>query len=494
LSAARAADVTITADASRTVQVMRGGFGASWHAIEEPMPVEGDRSHGGSAWGAHPPANDTARWKQIYRHADWLGLDFVRVEVEQRMYQPARDRFTWDTPEMKILYRILDWCERRGADVFLQQMWGNVDWNAFPEFLGDPIKRLHSGPLSMDDYGNGIAALVKHLTRTKRYTCIKWICINNEPRYDWSWWQKPPNDPMSLRDGLAATRRALDREGITIPLSGPDWTDLPELKPEEIDFDEFIGAYDLHSYYARFDWGGKEGYPMTQAEQRLKDWRRWATSRNKPLFLSEVGTMVFGWRTNHPGPSTWDAAIKDAELVVRALNLGVEGFNRWSFVNRGDLDGVWQMIDTWDPQTQQLLQSVTPRPNAYFVYGLISRLTAKHSSVLACGTRGGQIDGMNRVFATALKSPKGNLTWMLVNDAPRAWSAELKLAGAAAGKLHKYQVTPAQRDQPGLEINPVSQLKLTAGAGTFTETLPPSSLTIYSSYRLKHSDRGVTAE
>ena len=53
---------------------------------------------------------------------------------------------------MRILYRILDWCERNHADVFLQQMWGNVDWNAFPEFHDDPVKRAHSGPRSMDDF------------------------------------------------------------------------------------------------------------------------------------------------------------------------------------------------------------------------------------------------------------------------------------------------------------------------------------------------------
>jgi hypothetical protein len=53
LSPAHAApEATITADASRTIQPMRGGFGASWHAIEEPMPVVGDHSHGGSAWAA----------------------------------------------------------------------------------------------------------------------------------------------------------------------------------------------------------------------------------------------------------------------------------------------------------------------------------------------------------------------------------------------------------------------------------------------------------
>jgi hypothetical protein len=90
-------------------------------------------------------------------------VDFCRVEIEQRSYEPERNQFTWDSPELKILYRILDWCERRSVDVFFQQMWGNVDWNAFPEFRGDPVKRVHSGPHSMDDFADGLAALVKHL-------------------------------------------------------------------------------------------------------------------------------------------------------------------------------------------------------------------------------------------------------------------------------------------------------------------------------------------
>ena len=199
VAAASESELTLTADFHQDIQVLRGGLGASWHAMETPIPVVGDRSHGGSGWGGYPPAGDDAAWRQIYRHADWLGLDFCRVEVEQRIYEPERNQFTWDSPEMKILYRILDWCERRHVDVFFQQMWGNVDWNAFPEFRGDPVKRVHSGPYSMDDFADGLAALVKHLVKTRRYTCIKWICINNEPRYDWSWWQRPPNEPMSLR-------------------------------------------------------------------------------------------------------------------------------------------------------------------------------------------------------------------------------------------------------------------------------------------------------
>ncbi len=500
LSAQSSSEVILTVRGDQVIHTMRGGIGASWHAIEAEIPtgvkhaVFAGPAHGGSAWGGHPPAGDSARWKQIERHADWLGLDFVRVEVEQRMWEPERDRFTWDAPEMRILYRILDWCERRQADVFFQVMWGNVDWNAFPEFRGDPVTRVHSGPQSMEAFADGVARLMKHLVRTKRYSCIRWLCINNEPGYEWSWWQKPPNTPISLRAGLAAVRQALDREGLRIPLSGPDWTDCPELKPERIDFDEFIGAYDLHSYYARFDWADTTGYPLAVAEKNLAAWRGWASARDKPLFLSELGTMAYGWGGNKPGPATFESAIKDAELVVRGLNLGVDGFNRWSFVNRGDLDGQWQMISTWDAAHKTLLKTITPFPNSYFVYGLISRLTAKHSSVLACTTVGGQVDGTNRVFAAALRSPKGNLTWLIVNDAPRAWSARLALGGASVRTLCKYQVTSAQRDQPGLRIQPLNKIRVSGDSGNLVDTLPPMSLTVYSSYELSSDARGVVAD
>lgn len=296
---------------------------------------------------------------------------------------------------------------------------------------------------------------------------------------------------MPLRDGLAAVRSALDREGIRVPLSGPDWTDLPELKPEKVDFDAFIGAYDLHCYSAGFDWHTGGGYPLAIAEKRLAEWHQWSAERGKPLFLSELGTMIYGWGGNKPGPSTWEAAIKDAELVVRALNVGVDAFNRWSFVNRGDLDGAWQMIDTWDPGRKALRKTFAPCPNAYFVYGLISRLTAKYSSVVACERSGGQVDGTNRVFAAALRSPRGHLTWIVLNDAERGWAADFSLKGCRRTALYKYQVTGEQRNKPELKIDPLRAAAITAGTAAFSDVLPPMSVTLYSTWNLKHSDRGI---
>ena len=53
VSASSGSEVRLTVDADTVIRTMSGGFGASWHAIEQPIAVERDRSHGGSAWGGN---------------------------------------------------------------------------------------------------------------------------------------------------------------------------------------------------------------------------------------------------------------------------------------------------------------------------------------------------------------------------------------------------------------------------------------------------------
>lgn len=56
---------------------------------------------------------------------------------------------------------------------------------------------------------------------------------------------------------------------------------------------------------------------------------------------------------DHPGPGRYDWAFKDAELVVRRLDAGVDGVNRWSFIQRGDFDGPGQFIETWETKSRE---------------------------------------------------------------------------------------------------------------------------------------------
>lgn len=500
-SVAVSKDVRITVDLARVVNTMRGGIGASWHAIERPIPVSEtphpvfpNKSHGGSGWGAYPPAEDDAAWAQVDRHARWLGLDWNRVELEQRIYEPERGQFSWDNPEMRILYRILDWCERNKADVFLQQMWGNVRWNTFPQWRDDPVARVHSGPQSLEDFGEGLAALVEHLVKTKRYTCIRWLSITNKPNGNWSWWQEPPNRLMPLKPGLAAVRQALDKRGLTLPLSGPDLTGgVPELDSQRFDFLELLGAYDFHSYDENFDWVSKG--QMLRHDRTTAAWAAWAHGQGKPLFMSEIGTMANGWGAAHSGPGGYESVLKDCELIVRRLNAGADGFNRWSFLNRGDLDGAWQFIETWDRQAGKLLQDFTPYPNTYFGLGLLSRFTAKHSAVLACRIEGGTMQKWQRVFAVALRSPQGRLTLAVVNDAPQEFDLALELEGRAEARpFYRYGITAQDRDRADLKIAPQRQFPLSTGNAALRDQLAPRSVTVYSTYQLTHADPGIVAE
>ncbi len=260
-------DAAVTVDLAVVVNVMRGGIGASWHAIEQPIPystkpdpVFGSKSQGGSGWGAYPPAEDDAAWQQIDRHARWLGFDWNRVELEQRIYEPERGQFTWDNPEMRILYRILDWCQKNKADVFLQQMWGNVKLEHVPR-----VARRSGGPGPQRpglDGGFRRRAWPRWSStwsRTKGYTCIRWVCIINEPNGKLVLVAAAAQQAMPLKPGLAAVRKALDAKGLRIPLSGPDLTGgVPAAGARQrFDFHDLLGAYDFHSYDENFDWLGE---------------------------------------------------------------------------------------------------------------------------------------------------------------------------------------------------------------------------------------------
>ena len=144
--------------------------------------------------------------------------------------------------------------------------------------------------------------------------------------------------------------------------------------------------------------------------------------------------MANGWGADHPGPGSYPSALQDAELIVRRINAGVDGFNRWSLLNRGDLDGQWQFIDTWDRKTKKLLREYTPHPNTYFVLGPADAVHGQAlGGALVCKVEGGKIDRWQRVFAAALRSPGGNLTLAVVNDAPSGYKLALECADSPRG-------------------------------------------------------------
>jgi len=421
-----------------------------------------------------------------------MGLDWCRVEFEQRVYEPAKRQFDWNGSEMQVMYRVLDWAEKRGVDVFLTQMWADVAWNAFPKNASDPVRILRSAPKDMNEWAFGLGELIEHLTKVKKYTCLRWLVICNEPEQDgFSWWQDASMKAMPITPGLKAMREELDRRGIALPLSGPDWPFLPAFDPTKIQCDAYVGAFDFHSYDAVFDTIGG-GTTLSQAEEYLAGWAKWAHAKDKALFLSELGTMAFGWGSDDPAPASYQSGLKNASLVVRGINSGVDGFNRWSFTNRGDLDGQWQLVRTWDIDSNKLLDVFTPVPNAFYQYAMLTRFFPKHSGVLATRVEAPFAVYDRKLVATALRTPKGGTTIVVVNESHRAAEVNMDLEGLpAALKLQRYSLTREAEDKVHVELRPERTLEVTK---TLTDHIPPMSIVVYSTYNLGPADPGLITE
>jgi hypothetical protein len=437
----------ITVNSGQVRYIMAGGIGASWHSMsEDSVDVSPaykwalrDKDSRGSAWGGNPPVSNSGSWDQIYRYASWLGLSWIRVEMNAQMYEPERNQFKWDNEEMAALYKILDWAEANNADVFLQQMWGNVKWNSYPG-----VQPLLSAPKSIEDFAEGLASLVDHLLNVKKYTCIKWVCITNEPPGGtWgSWWSTGETD-APLTPALKEVRMALDKKHLSIPISGPDWTDLPPFDPNKIDFDQYIGAYDIHSY---------QGVDKTK-QRILEQWSEWAKKHGKPLFLSEMGDMRIGWKGTNPGPKSFAAALSNAESILRGLAAGVGAFNRWSFTNRGDLDGQWQLIRTWDIENQKYYDNIDIEPAAFYGYGIITRFCTKNSSVLHTEPIKDTL-----ILSQTLKSSKGELTTYILNKSAQEQTVKLSILGTFEKKFFLYTVTEEDVKKPDFRMNPSEEI------------------------------------
>ena len=474
-------------DAGAPLNVMRCGIGACWHAIEHPS----EPTYAGSAWGGNPTAEDEAAWQRLYELADWTGMSFLRVEVSQRMYEPQRRVFTWDSPEMRVLFRILDWCQSRGAIVFLQQQYNNVAWNAFPEFRSDEIATLRSGPYSLDEFTHGIVSLVDFLVRQRGYDCIRYLGLSNEP-HEWCCWRSPAQDLMPMLPAVEAVSGELASRNLPVTLAGPDLVesacsaDMEALTPH-------FGAFEVHTYGGAFDWRTEHAfdwcYPMREGVEKFATWAEFAHQRGKPFFLGELGTFDYGMGGSMSEPGSYEAALKDVEYAVRLMNAGADGFCRWSFVNRGNLDGQWQLVDTWDQKNDRPRNVIAPHPNSFFLWGLLSRFISARATILSGQWSGGSDGQCQRVFGCAARNPDGSRTLVAVNDGDVEADLHVRWDGADSGKytLHRYRIETAHRDRADVQMNPQH-----AFGSDFEDALPPMSLTVYSTQHRRRDEPSLT--
>lgn len=501
--------VTITPEAIPR-HTMRSGIGASWHSI-----LNAPAGHGGSAFGGQPPVlpMHDRLWKSIEGYADTLNLRFIRLEFEWKQFEPRRREFTWDSPEMRILDRICAWAERAGADVMLQQQWGGAAWNCYPEFRGDPVLETYSAPHDLEAFADGWMALLDELYVKRGYRCIKWINPINEPGY-W-WWHLPESYRLlrvegdreasrlvqmrHLAEACAILRKRLKVEHPAVRLMGPDETDLPIYgKLSDEPWFPHVDDVDLHSYNSVFDheplpkaWNYHIGDRIDGVVRRYCDE---AHAVGKGFYLTEVGSMVYGYGADNPAPGSHLSSLKDVEMLIRSLAAGIDGFSHWSFTNRGDIDGHWQLIDTWSIEHKNWLIEARPHRPAFDLLGRAMRHVPKGAHIFPVNIQGGWLgetreqslqlgsllkERHRRVFAVGVRAPsepkEGTGTKILViNNADEAFDFTLESPASLAGG-QAWSVLDPWTDEGG------ALSKSLRDSHRWNGVLPPRQLTILES-------------
>jgi hypothetical protein len=124
---------------------------------------------------------------------------------------------------------------------------------------------------------------------------------------------------------------------------------------------------------------------------------------------------------------------------------------------------------------------------------MLTRFTAKHSDVLSCRVIQPSPESKGSVMAAALRSPKGNLTLIVLNPAEQDVDARLTWDGLAGApvKFHRYQVTESATAQAGFSLVPRGEFSVSAANTTFQDRLPARSVTTYSTFHLTAEAPGV---
>jgi hypothetical protein len=451
--------------------VLTEGLGANLPRIDQPGQNE-----------AYP--HDEAEWQKLERHLDWLGISWLRYWLFGEEVIPRPGEFHADHDHLQRLIRLHQWAARRDARLIL-------DFGVTPTWLRFQTDNARSyrlsAPADLDRYIEDYALpLVRHVKRDLKLAQVRYLSVFNEPfcpdHQGFSFFVPKGVDVFAHYVELfARLRQRLDAEGFTsdeLGLIGPNSHDLylqplAEMHKRGLDLLPHLAAVDEHAYRARLDYLPPVAHIPTLTIRDtiatyLRPAARAAAARGKPYFLTEYGAFYYGGITGDPrGPARHESVLTEAEFVIRSLAAGANGVMKWSFINSGASDGLWQYIETAD-------RSYAPVPTVYYAHAVLTRFSPRGSEVHPIGLTG-QRPG--HVHGVCLRRGD-DATVLLVNDHPaqqvrvqfrrEEWPSK-PLHARTTDAMQKFAVCPVD-DTGAILLNPMSLTAITSFALTDKET------------------------
>ena len=399
-------------------------------------------------------------WRLLTGRLAEMRMPIVRMMSQLSWFAAeGPDRFDYDNPQARSLMAYLDFCQKHDIDVIL------TDW----AWVGQ-CKWLkgHDDPA----YAQGIATYLKHLLEDRKYSCIKFLVIGNEP-------DSEIKDVEAYARMYRNVHEALKAAGLRdkVQLMGPDiawqweWFDGAAARIAGV-----VDAYDFHCYVGQEevrDDGQKRLLPNLMRFRSVVD-RVDPNGKDKPILLTEMG-MGGGSTNGHPAIDTFDYALHMGDLAIGVLNSGTKAGIAWCafdvYYFEGDQLmswGMWKYKDhDWKPKPW------------HSIWQEVTRSVPRHGDVVA--VEGAQ--GLVHAAAIALNRSKGEggreptyqqFTVLLANRSSGEKSVSIALPTGHEGRWRKTSCASSgvvERTGP-------ADLPATAGKVRLDLALPAESFTV----------------
>jgi hypothetical protein len=397
----------------KVIHKMAEGLGFNWYAA---FPEN-----------TYPSYSDEKRWKRIFEHADWLNINFIRFGQASGQLSDNNGNFKESHNSFQQLKMVNSWATKRDVSLVLDpfsvpKVFCYDVWDGAP-LVWD--KKGHYSPAvnDIDGYVSKFAVpYLKHVVNELGCKNVRWFNFINEPLAG-GVFAAPPgtDDHVRYVEVLKALRQGMDEAGLqSIGLMGPDTNTLnywpiPRMVKSGADPDSAIQAYCMHQYHSHFDWDSRSknmtgALPMSVGiNNQLAKYCQYAHVRNKPYLVTEVGMFHYGWANGDPaGIARHDNVLLELEFIIRGMREKADGFLRWAWLNPGNIDGWWQLINTTDGTD-------SPIQNPYYGYGTLYRYVDRQAEIIDTEIEYAAGQPVT-VHAVAVQNGDGTRSLFVIND------------------------------------------------------------------------------
>ncbi|HYG77634.1 MAG TPA: hypothetical protein VEK08_21695, partial [Planctomycetota bacterium] len=432
-----------------------------------------------------PTLDDDRSWALLLEELTLLKVGCVRFLLPPDGFITKRGTMDFDCDHFERLERLNAWAGANGASIVLDTMYvpRHMQVKGEESSSGWAVdNRAAANPRQFAE--NFAGPLLDYCLSERGWTQIRYYSPVNQPLYG-DIYSHPRMDPYrAFAELLTALRQELLARDLVpqrLSMLGPgspgvqDWP-IPDFHSRGLDLDPLLDAYDQHEYFARFDGTAPNAnglsVPMTELiEHHLAPHVAYARTKGKPFLITELGHFYYGASNGDPnGPATHEAFMLDAEFALRAINTGVSGLMRWSFLNPGDINGRWQLLDTADG-------SLRRESHSFYGYATLVRYARPHSDVLQVQTES-SFHPWPHVYACALrKMPQGDVTLLVSNNHDNE-QVEVTIKLPPLFRSKKINIIRTDRI---LKHHKAAEIRRDPRGGPIVDKIPPRSLNVYTS-------------